>query len=90
MSAMTRNRFAGASAFPLPLAATALALSLPLAAIVMAPLSHADDVDGCGPTMFFNTATNQCEYYAWVGPGPVGPGPVGPGPVGPGPVGPGR
>jgi hypothetical protein len=62
------------------LAAAALGLAL-------APVSQADDA--CGPAMYFNVATNQCEYYPAVGPGPVGPGPVGPGPVGPGPVGPG-
>lgn len=68
--------------------ASALVLSsLALAALGAAPASQADD--GCGAGMYFNTTTNQCEYYAWVGPGPAGPGPVGPGPVGPGPVGPG-
>lgn len=61
--------------------------SLPVLSVALAPVGHADD--GCGPGMFLNTATNQCQYYNWVGPGPVGPGPVGPGPVGPGPVGPG-
>jgi hypothetical protein len=60
---------------------------LTLAALAAAPASLADD--GCGAAMYFNTTTNQCEYYPAVGPGPVGPGPVGPGPVGPGPVGPG-
>ena len=60
--------------------------------VALAPVSLADDA--CGPAMYFNVTTNQCEYYPSVGPGrvgrgPVGPGPVGPGPVGPGPVGPG-
>lgn len=58
-----------------------------LSAGVAAPVSQADD--GCGAGMYFNTNTQQCEFYAPVGPGPVGPGPVGPGPVGAGPVGPG-
>ena len=56
--------------------------SLPLAAV-----SQADDT--CGPVMYFDVGTNQCQFYPAVGPGPVGPGPVGPGPLGPGPVGPG-
>ncbi|MCB0925214.1 MAG: hypothetical protein KDB50_11835 [Mycobacterium sp.] len=55
--------------------------------VALAPVSLADDA--CGPAMYFNVTTNQCEYYPAVGPGPLGPGPVGPGPVGPGPVGPG-
>lgn len=61
--------------------------SLAVAALAAAPTGRAED--GCGAAIYFKTATNQCEYYAPVGPGPVGPGPVGPGPIGPGPVGPG-
>jgi len=58
-----------------------------LGAISLPAVSHA--ADGCGPGMYFNVQTNQCEWNGPVGPGPVGPGPVGPGPVGAGPVGPG-
>jgi hypothetical protein len=69
--------------------------SVPLTALAFPAMGQADD--GCGPEMYFNWETNQCEYYADVTvyvdpccyiPGPVGIGPVGPGPVGPGPIGP--
>ena len=58
-----------------------------VAGICLPAVSQA--ADDCGPGMYFNVQTNQCEWNGPVGPGPVGPGPVGPGPVGPGPVGPG-
>lgn len=71
--------------------AYALALAAAPAAGLISPATSLAE-DSCGPAMYFNIETNQCEYYAVVGPagpGPIGPGPVGPGPVGPGPVGPG-
>lgn len=69
-----------------------VAFALTVAAAPLAGLlwpAHGLAEEACGPAMFFNIETNQCEYYAIAGPGPVGPGPVGPGPAGPGPVAPG-
>lgn len=65
------------------------AITFAFAAVAAAATPLVQAEDGCGPAMYFDATTNQCEYYPAVGPGPVGPGPVGPGPVGPGPVGPG-
>ncbi len=48
-----------------------------LAAIATPAVS--DAADNCGPGMYFNVQTNQCEWNGPVSPGPVGPGPVGPG-----------
>ena len=64
------------------LAGASLLTSLALAAVSQA-------ANDCGPGMYFNVDTGQCEINPAVGPGPVGPGPIGPGPVGPGPIGPG-